>query len=460
MKRQLAAILSIDVAGSSAMMERDEETTLSRLRRVRTKMLEPAVAAHDGHIIKLLGDGALIGVNSAVNAVNLALAFQGALAEGADEPDPILCRVGLNIGDVIVEENDIFGDGVNVAARLQSIARPGSICASADVVRHVDGKVEADFRYLGSFTLKNMRRPVEAFEITPCAERRLDEDRRLAQDIRFCQAADGVRIAYASLGLGAPVIKAANWLNHLEYDWESPVWQYLFAALSDGYRFIRYDERGTGLSDWAVDSLSLDSFISDLDAVAQACGEDRFALVGISQGAGVSIAYAVAHPERVSCLILIGGYAQGWRLRGDTEEIARREALIPLVKVGWGQNNPAFRQVFTSMYIPGATTEQAAAFNDLQRRSASPSNAVRLMEAMADIDVRHLLPKVRVPTLVLHSSRDFAIPIACGMDLARAIPDARFVPLDSDNHLILRQDPAWPRFVAEIRSFLAECATR
>lgn len=458
MKRRLAAILSIDVVDSSAFMERDEEGTLGRLHHIHSDILKPLLARHEGRLIKLLGDGALIEHARAVNAANCALAFQRALAAG-DGKEPLQCRIGLNLGDVVIDGGDLYGDGVNVAARLQSIARPGSICASAEVVRQVEGKVAGDFRYLGSFTLKNIRRPVEAYEIAPSAERRPVADRPMQQDIRYCRAQDGTRIAYASLGSGPALIKAANWLSHLEYDWESPIWQYLFSALSDGYTFLRYDERGTGLSDREVADLSFDAFVADLEAVADTAGPERFALLGISQGAATSIAYAVAHPERVSCLILVGGYAQGWEKRGDIKEVARRRALFPLVKLGWGQNNATFRQIFTSMYIPNATSEQATAFNELQRRSTSPENAVRLMESMAAIDVLSLLRRVQVPTLVLHSSGDFAIPMACGLELAREIPGARFVPLESDNHLILRQDKAWPRFIAEIRGFLDSCSS-
>ncbi len=196
----------------------------------------------------------------------------------------------------------------------------------------------------------------------------------------------------------------------------------------------------------------------DLEAVVDASGLKRFALFGISQGAAVSIAYATRHPERVSQLILSGGYALGWRRHGDPAGVAQREALESLVRHGWGQDNPAFRQVFTSLYIPEGTLEQMQWFNDLQRVSTSPDNAVRILRALENVDVTELLPKVSVPTLVLHSRGDARVPFEQGLMLARGIPGARFVALDSNNHLILPHEPAWGRYIAEITGFLARTA--
>lgn len=276
------------------------------------------------------------------------------------------------------------------------------------------------------------------------------------QEIRFCTTQDGVRIAFAAAGHGPPLVKTANWLNHLEFDWQSPVWRHLLSALTGEFRLIRYDERGNGLSDWTVEDLSIDVMVRDLETVVDAAGLGRFPLLGISQGCAVAALYAVRHPERVSRLVLHGGYARGWRARGDTAEIARREAMLTLVLQGWGQESPAFRQFFTSFYIPDGNAEQMQWWNDLQRISTSPQNAVRLMAAFSEIDVRPLLPRLSVPTLVLHSRGDAAVPFAAGRELATLIPGARFVPLDSRNHVILEQEPAWPRFLDEMRRFLLE----
>jgi DNA-binding winged helix-turn-helix (wHTH) protein/pimeloyl-ACP methyl ester carboxylesterase len=275
------------------------------------------------------------------------------------------------------------------------------------------------------------------------------------QNVTFCRAADGVHLAIATSGHGLPVVKTANWLNHIEYDWQSPVWSPLITALSARYRLIRYDERGNGLSDWNVDDISFEACVRDLEAVVDGLGLEQFSLFGVSQGAAVSIAYATRHPERVSRLALLGGYAQGWRKRGTEIEITQREALESLVRFGWGQDNPAFRQVFTSLFIPGGTPEQMQWFNDLQRVSTSPENAVRLMRAFGNIDVTDLLARVSLPTLVLHSRGDARVPFEQGLKLARGIPGARFVELDSNNHVLLSHEPAWQRCVDEITAFLS-----
>ncbi len=277
---------------------------------------------------------------------------------------------------------------------------------------------------------------------------------RLEQEIRFCVASDGARIAYATVGTGPVILKAANWLNHLEYDWGSPVWRHVFRELARDHTLVRYDERGNGLSDWDVEDLSFDAFVRDLETVADAAGHDRFALFGISQGASVSIAYAVAHPDRVSHLILLGGYALG-RGKRSPEDAEQAEAMRTLMRLGWGQDNDQFRQLFTSSMIPGATREQMKWFNDLQRMTASAETAVRLRSAFDTIDVTDLLGQVGVPTLVIHARGDAAVPFEQGRMLARGIPGARFCALESQNHLLLEGEPAWPRFLFEVRRFLS-----
>jgi pimeloyl-ACP methyl ester carboxylesterase/DNA-binding SARP family transcriptional activator len=306
---------------------------------------------------------------------------------------------------------------------------------------------------------KAMPVAVEVMErVEPAAARSQPAPLRdIEQEIRFCTAKDGVRIAYGTAGQGPPLVKSANWLNHLEFDWQSPVWRHLLHALARHHQLIRYDERGNGLSDWSAQNLSFEAFLDDLETVVDAAGLDRFPLFGISQGCAVSIAYAVRHPQRVTRLILAGGYARGWRKRGSADEIARREALQTLTLQGWGQENPAYRQIFTSLYLPDATPEQANWWNELQRITTSPQNAYRLSETLSHIDVRHLLEKVKVPTLVLHSRDDAVVPFECGRELASGIRGARFVPLDSRNHIILEHEPAWPRFLSEISAFLPAC---
>lgn len=280
----------------------------------------------------------------------------------------------------------------------------------------------------------------------------------LEQEIRFCRTSDGVRLAFARVGSGPPLVKAANWLNHLEFDWESPVWRRLFRELAGRRTLIRYDERGSGLSDWDPPEQSLDAWVLDLETVVDACGLERFPLLGISQGCAVCIEYAARHPERVSGLILHGGYSAGWRADPTypPEEAARRDASIEIIRHGWGEDTPAYRQMFTLTFIPGGRPEEIAWFNELERKSVSPENAARFMEAFAEIDVRDRLPEVRAPTLVLHSRGDQRIPHERGRELAAAIPGARFVLLESENHLILEHEPAFARWMDEAHRFLEE----
>jgi pimeloyl-ACP methyl ester carboxylesterase/tRNA A-37 threonylcarbamoyl transferase component Bud32 len=277
----------------------------------------------------------------------------------------------------------------------------------------------------------------------------------IEQQISFCTSSDGVGIAYATTGSGPPLVKAANWLSHLEVDGKSPVWRHWIRELSRHHTLVRYDERGCGLSDWNVDEFSLDAWVRDLEAVVDALELERFPLLGLSQGGPIAIAYATRHPERVSHLILHGSYARGVSHRGLSEQDRdEREVMLSLIRVGWGKDHPAFRQVFTSLFIPDGTTEQIQWFNELQRVSAKPENAARMCAAFHALDVRALAPQLRIPTLVLHGTGDMRIPFAEGRLLASLIPDARFVPIESRNHIILESEPGWPRFLAEVRSFL------
>lgn len=265
----------------------------------------------------------------------------------------------------------------------------------------------------------------------------------------------GVRIAYSSLGEGPPLVKTANWLSHLEFDWQSPVWRPWLEGLQQNHTLIRYDERGCGLSDRHVTDFSFEAWVRDLELVVEAFGLKRFSLLGMSQGGPIAIAYAVRHPEKVSHLILYGSYARGALKRNlSPQKLEELNLLTQLIKVGWGQENPAFRQVFSSIFIPDGTPEQYSWFNDLQRMSTSPENAAKIVSGFNSIDVRDIAPKVQCPTLVLHARGDLRIPFEEGRLLAVLIPNARFVPLASNNHILLANEPAWPHFLSEVHRFL------
>ena len=276
------------------------------------------------------------------------------------------------------------------------------------------------------------------------------------QHIAFCRAADGVRLAYAVAGEGPPLVRAANWMTHLGYDIESPVWRHWVRDLSLNHRFIRYDERGCGLSDWEATDFSFDDWVTDLESVVEALGLERFPLLGVSQGGAVAVAYAARHPERVSRLVLCSAYARGRFVRAVGEEEKRAAALdLDLARVGWGRDDPAFRQVFAAQFLPDGTRADWAAFDQLQRRTTSPENAVRFLEEFARIDVRDPARQVSCPTLIMHSRDDHRDPMRFGEELAALIPDSRLVALHSNNHLLTASEPAWQVFRSEIDAFLA-----
>jgi pimeloyl-ACP methyl ester carboxylesterase/DNA-binding CsgD family transcriptional regulator len=276
------------------------------------------------------------------------------------------------------------------------------------------------------------------------------------QEIRFTRSADGTRLAYAVHGDGYPLVRAAHWLTNIELDWQTPVWRPWFEAFGGRYRFFRYDSRGCGLSDRDATEVSLDRLVADLEAVVDAAGLDRFALLGASQGGAISISYAARHPERVSHLVLLGAFARGpLRRAPSAEEVESIRAQIKLIEVGWGQDSSAFLQLFTSQIFPRATAEQARSFNELQRMSCSPEQAARIVRAYYDFDASAELPRVASPTLVLHARGDVRVPFATeALHVASSIPGARLVPLETNSHAPLAGEPAFDRVLEEIDAFL------
>ncbi len=276
------------------------------------------------------------------------------------------------------------------------------------------------------------------------------------QTIRFCTASDGARIAYATMGSGPVLVKAANWLTHLDYDLENAVWRHWLEGLAAGRTLLRYDERGCGMSDWNVEHFRFDDWVDDLELVVDAAGLDRFPLLGVSQGAAVAVAFAAQHPERVSRLVLAGAYGRGRLVRASTDEQRREAALdLEVARVGWGRDDPSFRQMFTSQFLPDGTREQWEEFNELQRRTTSAPNAVRFLETFARIDVTTIAPRVSCPTLLLHSRDDRRVPLSSARELATLIPGCQLVSLPSRNHILISSEPAWPMFLEHLDRFLA-----
>lgn len=276
-----------------------------------------------------------------------------------------------------------------------------------------------------------------------------DSDDRIKRgDIRFCTTPEGYRLAYSRVGGGTPLLRTGNWLSHQELEWNAPILRHYLRDLSRKFEMITYDGRGTGLSDREVSEFSLETMVKDMEVVVDANELSRFAILAYSQSCAVSIAYAVRHPERVSHMVLFGGFAQNFRTQ---EEI---DAMATLFKQSWGQANVATRQLFTSAVLPDATKEESDAFNELQKQSISPESAARLFRACHSFDVREQAKLVSVPTLVMHSRDEQGVPVEYGREMAALIPNARFVPLDSRNHIVLEREPAYQRFLDEIISFI------
>jgi DNA-binding winged helix-turn-helix (wHTH) protein/pimeloyl-ACP methyl ester carboxylesterase len=277
----------------------------------------------------------------------------------------------------------------------------------------------------------------------------------LHQEIQFCTSGNDVRIAYARAGKGPPMVRVGNWFHHLEHDWDSPVWGHMLKWLASEHELIRYDMRGIGLSDHDVQEISLDAFVRDVESVTNAAGLDQFVLFGASDGAAVSIAYAVRHPKRVSKLVLFGGYAQGGKLRGSDVESAKVDATIMMMRPGWGPDNPLMQRMFSSQFIPEGTPDQIRWLHDLQAKSDSSANTVRKLAMTSQLDIVHLLPQIAVPTLVMHCRGDSLHAFEQGRMLAARIPGAKFVALEGNNHILLEQDLDWPKFQREFTVFLA-----
>ncbi len=450
MERRLAAILSADVAGYSRMMAVNEAATLAALQCHRSEVLTPAIARHHGRVVKLMGDGLLAEFASVVEAVGCAVEVQREMAQrndGLADDHRIAFRIGVHIGDVVVEGDDIYGDGVNVAARLEAIADVGGVCVSGAVHDDVETKLEVRFRALGPQTLKNIPRPSVVYAVEQGGTDPLKE----AAQILYCRTPEGVRLAYTVAGNGPNLVRCGSWFTHLQHSRYVNLGSGMFAH---DFRLLRYDSRGNGMSDWEVDEISFDAWVRDLGTVVDAAGFDRFALLAGSQAVPVGIAYAAEHPERVSHLILYGGYALGWRKRPSTN-IEQVQAMMSLMRIGWGSDDPTYRQMFTTQFMPDASKEEWEALNELQRISASPEAAVRYVMAMGDIDVTGRLAEVKAPTLVLHARGDLRTPFELGRQVAAGIKGARFVALPGRNHILQDGAPASERYLEEIRLFLA-----
>ena len=454
--------LFTDVEGSTRLWQQHPDEMKIVMAR-HDSLLISAVEAKGGSVVRPRGEGDSIFAVflRASDALGAACDAQKMLLrETWPAGVEISVRMAMHTGESELRDHDYYGTVVNRCARIRSIAHGGQVVLSLATTELVQDDLPegAELRDMGVHILRDMERPEHVFQLVhPDLPSNFPPLKSISvgagveQQIRFCASSDGVSICYATVGEGPPLVKAPNWLNHLEHDWASPVWRHWWEELAKDHLLVRFDQRGCGLSDWSVEDISFDAWVRDLEAVVDALELERFALLGISQGGAAAVEYAVRYPDRVSHLVLYGSFAQGTQPPEDAEE---REALLTLMRLGWGRENPVYRQLFTANFIPDATAEQMDWFNEMQRVSASPENAVRTTVGTWKIDVSDRLPQVSVPTLVLHGRRDATVSFEHGRKMAALIPNARFVSLDSNNHLLLGSEPAWPVFLSEVRKFL------
>ncbi len=460
------------------VLDDDAERRIRTDRQAHTVSFDPAGAFVDALEVRAATGGEL-GELSLDRLVELAGLFRGDFLDGIELADfdefqawrfaqreDFRSRQQRLLGHLVERLGDRPEEAIHWARELVRVA-PEDASNRADLVsllaraglreeaeaQYELGRKRADRDGVSSVELEQARRRIETPSQEASAQAAPFETSAADQQVRFCSAPDGARIAFATLGHGPPLVKTANWLTHLEYDWKSPMWRQLALELSRERQLIRYDQRGSGLSDWDVDDMSLDAWVGDLKVVVDTLGLDSFPLLGMSQGCRVAVAFAARYPERVSHLVLYGGGARGWKHR-DPGARATRAGLQAIIEEGWGRDIPAFRQVFSTLFMPEASAEDLSAFNELQRVSASAANARRITEAASDVDVSDLLARITAPTLVLHANRDAMVPFEEGRLLAAGIRDARFVALDSQNHLLLAAEPAFERFLSEIRRFI------
>ncbi len=495
-ERRLAAILFSDLEGYTAQMGADEGRAIAAVQRARAQQHE-LVTRHHGDWLQEIGDGALCTFPSAVDAITCALEIQSAFA---GDPD-VRLRIGIHVGDVVISGRDIFGDGVNIASRIQALAAPGGICVSEKVYDEMRNKPGFEARPLGAQKLKNVDHPVRVFALEPEAQarparRRLrlgvgailtalvlaagffgaDTDRResliagllievpkwvgspLEQELGFATAGDGVRIAYATTGEGEPVVQVLGWLTHLERGFASPMYDAgdTLRRLSARHLLVRYDGRGSGLSDRDVADISLDARVGDLETVVDALGLQRFAIHAISAGGPTAITYAARHPGRVTRIVFTSSFARATFARGSADR-ARYDAIVQLMRAGWGDESNAYRNVFTTLISPVAESLQLRLISVFVKIAINGNDASRMMESLLDSDTSELARGLRLPVLVLHNRGDALVPFeGGGRDIAALVPGARLVVLDSRNHMVVPSEPEFSHAWAETVAFLDE----
>lgn len=462
MERKLLAVVAADMVGFSRLVENDEIRILSRQKEYFNEIIKPEIEKFHGEIIKTTGDGFLATFESSLDAVESTTNIQKIinLREQTQSNDKrIWFRIGINVGDVVLDDGDIFGNSVNIASRLESIADAGDICITSDIFQNIKNLKSFEISHLGKQHLKNISQKVDVYKIKinfeEINQNKVNELLTEAnQEIRYCSSKDNTIIAYAKVGNGPPLLKAPNFMSSLEHDWRSPIWMHLYRFLAEGHTLVRFDQRGNGSSDLDPLEITFNSFVEDMEAVVNESKIDKFPILGVSQGCAVSIAYAIRNPNKVSHLILIGGFARGKGKRGDPSYEEKSKMEQTMILSGWEDENPAFRQYFTTSMIPEGTKEQMDSFNNIMKITTSAKNAAKISSVNDQIDVSDILLKLEVPTLIFHCTDDARVPISEGKFMAANIKNSKFIPIKSKNHVLLETEQGWDLFKEEVTKFL------
>lgn len=459
-EHRLASILAMDVVGYSAMMQNDADQVIAALNQMYRAAIRPPVRRYGGRVVKLMGDGALVEFASAQDAVLCACDIQTRMrADPAPYTYPrrLNIRIGIHAGDITVSQGDVFGEAVNIAARLESAAPPGGVLVSKMVADLAGGNLPVNFHDEGMRRLKNIDMPVQVLRVE---EDKADGEASEHTDIvRFCQCSDGVNLAWAATGQGPPLVRAPAWISRIDLDRRLPHLPHFFDYFSRDHTLIRFDGRGNGLSDREFPGITFERMVDDLRAIFDAAGVERAPILGMSQGCAIAAAFAERYPHRVSSIIMIGGFAQGRGRRPAQKDRDLAAALQAMMRAGWDDDYPSLRDMFAEMVTPLASLEDRRYFAKAMREIATPDVMGAYREVVDNIDVTRILPQVDVPCLVMHCDGDRMHPIDQGRLLASLLPKARFVALESCNHIPTANDPCWPRIQDEVTNFLRDPQT-
>ncbi len=451
MKRKTSAVLCLDVVDYTRRMSEDADATFLALQRILVEIIKPAVKGNSGRIFKFLGDGALVKFDAATDAINAASDILKQMRS-----EDLSLRAGIHVGDVMPNGTDLFGDAVNVASRLQATAQPGNCLVSKTTADVAGTSLSVALRPESSLRFKGVPNPIEAFSIDFEGDIKRTKKKRQAesQDIRFAKSKDGTTLAWTSTGEGRKLLVAPNWLRHLEYDWTMNTIAGWLPLLSQSYCLYRFDGRNNGLSERGVQDISLSRIVEDVEAVLNDTKIERLPLFGISFGATVAAAFAALRPDRVSGLVLLGGFAQGLEVRSQPGIAALGQAMMDMSLEGWNDDYPSARDLMAQSFSPAASPHDQRSYAEFMKLAMDHQDWQRIGPLVAGVDITDMLPQISCPALVLHARRDRMHSVDQGRMLASGIENARFVGIETTNNTMPEYDPAWPKALAEIEKFL------